>query len=74
LEEFYPEDVKLFKLMKSKHNIELPTAICADLSDKDLDTMISIALSLEPLWENAIGKNWKKSITPKKLKELYLKM
>lgn len=74
LEEFYPKDVKLFKAMKSKHDIELPTGICADLSDKDLDTMISIALSLEPLWENAIGKNWKKSITPKKLKELYLKM
>jgi 3-deoxy-alpha-D-manno-octulosonate 8-oxidase len=74
LEEFYPEDVKLFKAMKLKHNIELPTGICADLSDKDIDTMINISLSLEPLWENALGKNWKKTITPKKLRQLYLKM
>jgi len=74
LEEFYPKDVKLFKDMIAKHKITLPTNVCSDLGEKDLDTMISIALSLEPLWENAIGKNWKKRITPKKLKELYLKM
>lgn len=74
LEEFYPEGVTLFKAMKKKHNIQLPQGICADLSDKDLDTMIGIALSLEPLWENALGKNWKKIATPKKIKELYQKM
>ncbi len=74
LEEFYPDDVKLFKQMLVKHNIELPQGICKDLSENDIDTMINISLSLEPLWENAIGKNWKKSITHKKIKELYLKM
>lgn len=74
LEEFYPKDVALFKKMMDIHDITLPAGICADLSEKDLDTMIRIALSLEPLWENAIGKNWQKTITPKKLKELYLKM
>lgn len=74
LEEFYPDDVKLFKAMLDKHNITLPSNICRDLGDKDLDIMINVALSLEPLWENAIGKSWKKTITPKKLKALYLKM
>ncbi|PNQ72380.1 alcohol dehydrogenase [Hanstruepera neustonica] len=74
LEEFYPEGVKLFKQMKSKHNIELPQNLCADLSDEEFDTMIQVALNLEPLWENAIGKNWKKVITPEKLKELYQNM
>ena len=74
LEEFYPEGVKLFKQMKAKHNITLPQGICANLSDKEFDTMINISLSLEPLWENALGKNWKKRMTPQKLKELYQKM
>lgn len=74
LEEFYPKDVKLFKKMLDEHDILLPTGICKDLSENELDTMVSIALSLEPLWENAVGKNWKKTITPKKLKTLYLKM
>jgi 3-deoxy-alpha-D-manno-octulosonate 8-oxidase len=74
LEEFYPEGVKVFKEMKNIHNIELPQGICADLSDEELDIMINIALNLVPLWENALGKNWKNSITPKKLKALYQKM
>ena len=74
LEEFYPDGVAIFKQMKAKHNITLPQDICANLSDEEFDTMIGVALSLEPLWENAIGKDWKKTITPEKLKNLYLKM
>lgn len=74
LEEFYPEGVKVFKQMKAKHNIELPKQICAELTESDFDIMINVALSLEPLWENAIGKNWKKIITRKKLRTLYSKM
>jgi 3-deoxy-alpha-D-manno-octulosonate 8-oxidase len=60
--------------MKAKHNITLPQGICSNLSDDEFDTMIGIALSLEPLWENALGTNWRKIMTPEKLKELYQKM
>ncbi|XCF04890.1 iron-containing alcohol dehydrogenase family protein [Tamlana crocina] len=74
LEEFYPDGVELFKQMKAKHNIELPQGICAHLSDEDFDVMINIALSLTPLWENALGKNWEKLISREKLKSLYQKM
>ncbi|NRA93663.1 MAG: iron-containing alcohol dehydrogenase [Psychroserpens sp.] len=74
LEEFYPEGVTLFKDMKQKHNIELPQGLCADLDKNEFDTMIRVAMSLEPLWENAIGKNWKQVITKAKLRSLYEKM
>ncbi|MEO8935117.1 MAG: iron-containing alcohol dehydrogenase family protein [Xanthomarina sp.] len=74
LEEFYPEGVKIFKQMKEKHGIELPQGICANLTDEEFDIMIDVALSLEPLWENALGKEWKKTMTRNKLKDLYLKM
>lgn len=74
LEEFYPEGVRLFKEMKNKHDIILPTGICADFDAYQLDIMIDVALSLEPLWENAIGKNWKSKISRELLKELYQKM
>ena len=74
LKEFYPEGVKLFKQMKQIHNIELPQGICANLSDEEFDVMIDVAIGLEPLWENAIGKDWRKSITREKLKSLYKKM
>ncbi|GAA4282150.1 iron-containing alcohol dehydrogenase family protein [Gaetbulibacter aestuarii] len=74
LEEFYPEGVRMFKAMKEKHNIKLPQGICADLSDRDFDIMIKISLSLDPLWENALGPDWKKIMTPEKIKSLYQKM
>ncbi len=74
LEEFYPEGVAIFKQMKAKHNIEIPVGVCADLEQAQFDIMIDVALSLEPLWENAIGKNWKTIITREKLLELYKKM
>ena len=74
LEEFYPEGVKLFKLMKEKQGIELPKGLCSDLDDGDINTMIKVALALEPLWENALGKQWKQKITKDKLKKLYQRM
>jgi len=74
LEEFYPEGVKMFKEMKKKHHIELPQGLCTDLDDDDFNTMIDVAIALEPLWENALGKQWKQKITKEKLKSLYQKM
>ena len=42
-----------------------------EFSDEEFDIMINVALSLEPLWENAVGKDWRKTITPEKLRGLY---
>ena len=36
--------------------------------------MINVALVLEPLWENALGKDWKQQMTRERIKELYLRM
>ncbi len=68
LDEFYPEGVAMFHKMIQKHNIVLPTGICANLSDSDFDTMINVALGMHPLWENALGKNWQDIISPAKLR------
>ncbi|TYB73811.1 iron-containing alcohol dehydrogenase [Bizionia algoritergicola] len=74
LEEYYPEGVAMYKKMRAKHNIKIPQGVCANLTDEQFDIMIDVALSLEPLWENAIGKNWQKVITRQKLRDLYSKM
>lgn len=74
LEEFYPEGVRLFNKMMDKHNIVLPKGICADLSQKDFDVMVNVSMGLEPLWENALGKDWKKIMTPERLQALYQKI
>ena len=74
LEEFYPEGVALFKIMREKHEIQLPDGLCANLTDDEFNIMISVAMSMEPLWENALGKNWRKIISPSKLKSIYQKI
>ncbi|WP_042492481.1 iron-containing alcohol dehydrogenase family protein [Aequorivita sublithincola] len=74
LEEFYPKDVILFKKMVEKHGVEIPQGICKNLSEEQMNTMITVALGMVPLWENALGDNWEKTITPDKLRSLYLKM
>jgi len=71
LEEYYPEGVALFKKMKEVHSIELPKGVCANVSEDQLDIMTSVALSLAPLWENALGKNWKDKINAAKIKAIY---
>lgn len=74
LEEFYPEGVALFNKMKEKHQIELPKGVCKNLKEGELDAMITVAMSMEPLWENALGDCWRSIITPEKLKAIFKKI
>ncbi len=74
LEEFYPEGVAMFNTIREKHEIRLPEELCANLSDGEFNTMITVALSMEPLWENALGNQWRTIITPAKLKSIYQKI
>lgn len=74
LEEYYPQGVSLFKKMLEKHQIVLPTGVCSGLSKTEMDTMVSVAMGMEPLWENALGENWKSIISADKLKSIYQKI
>ncbi|WP_461532758.1 iron-containing alcohol dehydrogenase family protein [Sinomicrobium sp.] len=74
LEEFYPEGVRQFRKMVDKHGVEIPTAVCANLSEDDFNTIINVSMGMVPLWENALGKDWKDIITPQKLRGMYEKM
>ena len=58
--EFYPEGVKLIQEDdRQTQYFNTYKGLCAHLTDKEFDIMIDVALSLGPLWENAIGKDWK---------------
>ncbi len=71
LEEFYPEGVREFKYMVEKNKVEIPQHITKGLTDEDFDKMIDVSLVMKPLWENALGKDWEKTITRDKLRALY---
>ena len=74
LEDYYPGGVRLFNAMVKKQEIELPEAVCSDLTEHDLDTMAEVALGMGPLWENALGKDWESRIDPEQVKEIYRKI
>jgi 3-deoxy-alpha-D-manno-octulosonate 8-oxidase len=74
LEEYYPAGVEEFKFMVEKNRIEIPTGICAGLTEEQFDTMINVSLGMKPLWENALGPNWESKISREKLRELYGKL
>ncbi|HUV77144.1 MAG TPA: iron-containing alcohol dehydrogenase family protein [Desulfobacterales bacterium] len=74
LEDYYTEGVSEFRQMMEKHKIQLPRNIVAGIKNDQLEKMADVALILEPLWENALGTDWKRTMTRDKIKELYLKM
>jgi 3-deoxy-alpha-D-manno-octulosonate 8-oxidase len=74
LEEFYPQGVSEFRKMMDINKIELPGGLVAGVDGAGLEKMIDIALTLVPLWENALGADWEKIMTRDKIRSLYLQM
>lgn len=74
LEEFYPDAVKEFRLMLEKHQIQLPRNQVKGMENQDIEKMIDVSSVLEPLWENALGKNWKSIMTRARMKKIFQRM
>ncbi|MDM8523098.1 iron-containing alcohol dehydrogenase family protein [Desulfococcaceae bacterium HSG8] len=73
LEEFYPEGVREFREMIEKQGIQLPGKL-GPVEDDLLEKMVNVSLVLEPLWENALGNDWKKIMTKERIKAMYASM
>ncbi len=74
LSEFYPKGVEEFRAMMEVHKVSLPRGVTKGLNEAGFTKMISVALSLEPLWQNALGPDWKAVMTPERARALYEKM
>ena len=74
LEEFYPRGVAEFKQMLVQQGIELPRGITANATDEQIERMVNVSLMLEPLWENALGKDWRNIMTRERIRALYRRM
>jgi 3-deoxy-alpha-D-manno-octulosonate 8-oxidase len=74
LQEYYPAGVEEFKYMVEKNKIEIPTGICANLTEEQFESMINVSMGMKPLWENALGKDWEKIMTREKLRGIYDKL
>jgi 3-deoxy-alpha-D-manno-octulosonate 8-oxidase len=69
LEEYYPE-VKEFKEILVKHNVQLPTGLLKDVSDSDMDRMIKAIRKNEKPLENAFGPDWENIFSEKVVLEI----
>lgn len=74
LEQYYPEGVFEFRRMMGKHGIKLPKDLITGIDGDKMEKMINVALMLEPLWENALGTDWKNIMTRERIAELYQMM
>jgi len=74
LEEFYPEGVAEFRRMMERHHIALPQHRVSSMDPESIDRMADVALTLDPLWENALGKDWRNRMPRSRIQELYLRM
>ncbi|MBR9980327.1 MAG: iron-containing alcohol dehydrogenase [Desulfatitalea sp.] len=74
LDDFYPEGVAEFRQMLDKQGIALPRGLTANITDDRLETMVNVALMLNPLWENALGKDWQQIMTRDRIRDLYRRM
>ena len=74
LEEIYPEGVAEFRKMMELHDISLPRELTKNLSEEQLELMVTTALNLVPLWENCLGPDWKNIMTRERCMGLYRKM
>ncbi len=74
LGEFYPEGVRIFEQMVEKQGIDLPRHITGSCSRSAYDTMTQVAYSMEPLWENALGPQWKSRISPDQIRHIFEKV
>ncbi len=74
LEDYYPDGVREFRQMMARIGIDLPRNLTAGITDAQMEKMVDVSLVLEPLWENALGKDWKTIMTREKIRELYSSM
>lgn len=74
LEEYYPDGVEEFRRMMKMHHIDLPWHGLPVVGEQEIEKMVDVALILEPLWENALGPDWKNIMTRQKIRNLYMGM
>ena len=70
LGEFYPDEVDEFRRMCDANHIELPGKLTAGATEEQMEEMVTVALSMEPLWENALGPGWREAMTGNRVMDL----
>jgi len=71
LDEYYSEGVREFHRMMEKHHITLSRNGLENVTSEEVEKMVDVALTLAPLWENALGPDWQRKMPREKVRGLY---
>ena len=74
LDEFYPEEVKLFKKMLTKQNIKLRKNLTRGLTYEHFKMLYSSSIIHEKPLMNALGKNYKEVLSYSKVRKIFEKI
>ena len=74
LEEYYPQEVNIYRKMRRKHNPRIPKIIDGTVTEEDIDHMIAATLVNEKPLSNAFGKEWRSVFTTGKIRSLLKRM
>ena len=74
MSEFYPEAHREFRKMIEIQNIELPQGICANLTDDLRKSLIAATVKHEKPLTNALGSNFRETLTDSRIISLFEKM
>jgi 3-deoxy-alpha-D-manno-octulosonate 8-oxidase len=74
LGDIYPDGVKEFREMLSKHGIALPQKMSKDWSEETVERMAAVSYNLPFMWHHALGENYKEIATMQYIKDLFRRL
>ena len=74
MEEFYPDEASEFKKMADKQQIEIPQGIASELRDEQYEALYNATIIHEVPLANALGDNFKDTLTKDKVIEIFKRM
>ena len=74
MEEFYPDEAEEFLKFIENQKIKIPQGICQNLSQDQLDNLYKSTIIHEKPLTNALGENFKKTLTKARVIEIFKRM
>jgi 3-deoxy-alpha-D-manno-octulosonate 8-oxidase len=74
MEEFYPDSFEEFFKFADKQNVIIPSNICKDLTDLQFQRLIDATVIHERPLSNALGIEFRKTLTDEKVIDIFKKM
>ena len=74
LEEFYPAEHAEFRTMLAKQNVELPSGVCAGLTDEQFERLVAATVVHAKPLTNALGADFRSVLNDQRVIDIFRRM